>query len=146
MKRNQWTAALFAVLLFCAGGVVGALAHRYYAATVVNAGAESFRERYISEMQRKLTLTDAQVNQLETILDETKAQYRAVRDSYRPEMLKIKQEQISRVKSMLTAQQVPIYEQMVAEHERRARDQEGREHRREQEHEAARKAHGHSTP
>ena len=58
MKRNQWTAALFAVLLFCAGGVVGALAHRYYAATVVNAGAESFRERYISEMQRKLTLTD----------------------------------------------------------------------------------------
>lgn len=141
MKRNQWTAALFAVLLFAAGIVVGALGHRYYAATVVNAKtAETFRQHYVSEMQSKLKLTPAQISQLETILDDTKAQYKGVRDSYRPAVLKIKQEQISRVKAMLTPQQAPIYEQMVADHERRAREQEQRDRQDEQRHEGAHKA------
>jgi hypothetical protein len=141
MKRNQWTATLFAILLFCAGAAVGALGHRYYAATVVN--AEGFRHHYVSEMQSRLKLTPDQVGQLETILDETKAQYKAVRDSYRPAMVKIKQEQISRVKSILTPQQVPIYEQMVADHERRAREQEARDRTEDQRREAAHKAHSH---
>lgn len=141
IKRNQWTATLFAILLFCAGAAVGALAHRYYTATVVN--AEGFRHHYVSEMQSKLNLTPDQVSRLETILDETKAQYHAVRDSYRPAMIKIKQEQISRVKSILTAQQVPIYEQMVADHERRAREQEAHDRAEDQRREAAHKAHHH---
>ncbi len=141
MKRNQWAAALFAILLFCAGVAVGALAHRYYAAPVVN--AEGFRHHYVSEMQAKLKLTPAQVSQLETILDDTKAQYKAVRDSYHPAMLKIKHEQTSRVKSILTAQQIPIYEQMVADHERRAREQEARDRQEEQRREAEHRAQAH---
>jgi hypothetical protein len=141
MKRNQWTAALFAVLLFAAGIAVGALAHSYYTATVNAKGAESFRHHYVSEMQSRLKLTPAQVSQLETILDDTKAQYKAVRDSYRPAVLKIKQEQISRVKSILTPQQVPTYEQMVADHERHAREQDEHERREDQRREAAHKAH-----
>jgi len=133
MKRNQWPAALLAVLLFCCGVAVGALGHRYYAATVVNArGAEAFRHHYISEMQSKLNLTAAQVNELDTILDETKAKYKAVRDAYRPAMLKIKEDQVKRVKSILNSNQVPIYEQLVAEHEKRAREQEERDRREEQ--------------
>ena len=85
MKRNQWTAALMAVLLFCCGAAVGALAHRYYASTAVSAkSAEDFRHRYVSEMRSKLSLTSSQVAQLETILDETKAKFKAVKDSYQP--------------------------------------------------------------
>jgi hypothetical protein len=140
MKRDQWRAALFAILLFLGGLVVGVLGHTYYAATVVK-GAEGFRHRYVSEMQSKLNLTPPQVNQLETILDETKAQYKAVRDSYHPAMLKIKNEQINRVKSILTPQQLPIYDQIVADHERRAREQDERDRQEEQRREAARKAH-----
>ncbi|MBV8708321.1 MAG: hypothetical protein JO182_24060 [Acidobacteriaceae bacterium] len=133
MKRNQWSAVVLAVLLFCSGVAVGALAHRYYSATVVNAkGSEDFRQRYLSEMRSKLGLTSAQVDQLETIMDETKARTRAVRDQYRPEMLKIRSEQISRVKSILTPQQLPIYEQLVAEHERHAREQEEHDRKEEQ--------------
>lgn len=141
MKHNQWTAALFAVLLFAAGIVVGVLGHRYYAASVVN--ASDFRHRYVAEMQSKLKLTSDQVSRLETILDDTKAQFKAVRDSYRPAMLKIKNEQISRVKSILTPEQVPIYEQMVADHERRAREQDARERQEDQRREAAHKAQAH---
>ena len=144
MKRNQWAAVLLSIVLFASGVAVGALAHRYYASTVVSAKttAEDFRQHYISEMQSRLKLTPVQVRQLETILDETKAQFKAVRDSYHPQMLAIKNEQISRVKSILTPQQGQIYDQMVAEHERRARQQEARERQEEQQREAAKKAQG----
>jgi Spy/CpxP family protein refolding chaperone len=132
MKRNQWSAVLLAILLFCCGVAVGALAHRYYSATVVNAKGEDLRQHYLSEMSSKLGLTSAQVSQLEAIMDETKAKTRAVRDQYRPEMLKVRNEQINRVKSILTPQQIPIYEQLVAEREHRAREQEEHDRKEEQ--------------
>ena len=139
MKRNQWTAALLAVLLFGCGILVGALGHRYYAATTVSAKtAEDFRHHYIAEMESRLKLTPAQLSQLETILDDTKAEYKAIRDAYHPAMLKIKTEQIARVKSILTPQQIPAYEQLVAERERRARQQEERDRVDEQKRAAAR--------
>jgi len=142
MKRNQLLAAFFAVLLFSAGAAVGALAHRYYTATVVNAKtADDFRHHYISEMRSKLNLTPAQVDRLEAILDDTKAKYKAVRDSYHPQMLKIKQEQTAQVKSILTPDQVPVYEQLVADHERRAREQDERDRQEEARRQATRKAH-----
>ena len=132
MKRNQWSAVFLAVLLFSFGAAVGALAHRYYSATVVNAKGEDLRRHYLSEMQSKLGLTAAQVSQLEAIMDDTKAKTKAVRDQYHPQMLKIRSEQISRVKSILTPQQIPIYESLVAERARHAREQEERERKEEQ--------------
>lgn len=137
MKRTQWAATLLAILLFSLGLAVGVLADRYYHAATVNAKtAEDWREHYIHEMRSKLKLSDDQVNKLETILDDTKAQYKAVRDSYRPAMLKIKQEQIGRVKSILTPGQVAGYEKLVAEREQRNRIQEEQERQREQKEEA----------
>jgi Spy/CpxP family protein refolding chaperone len=130
MNTNRWTAALFAVLLFGCGVLAGALGHRYYTATVSAKSAEDFRHRYVSEMESRLKLTPTQVTQLEAILDDTKSKFRAVRESYRPAMLKIKAEQIARVKSILTPEQIPAYEQLVAEREHRARDQEERESKR----------------
>lgn len=133
MKRNQLVAVLLALLLFCCGVAAGVLAERYYSVTKVSAkGPEGSRQHYVSEMTSRLKLTPTQVRELETIADETKAKYKAVRDSYHPEMLKIKQDHINRVKAILTPEQVPAYEQLVAEREKRARDQEERERRDEQ--------------
>ena len=123
MQRNQLTAAGFAALLFAGGAAVGALGHRYYAATTVIAQTDVARHRSIQEMQDRLKLSPTQVTQLEAIMHDTKAQTRAVRDSYKPQMLKIKQEHIERVKAMLTPQQIPAYEKLVAEREQRAREQ-----------------------
>lgn len=140
MKRNQWAAALLAVLLFACGVVVGALGHRYYAgAEVVPRTAEVFRQHYVSEMKSKLKLTPAQLDQLETILDDTKAKYKAVRDSFRPAMVQIKNDQITRVKAILTPQQAALYDRLVAERERRAREQEERDRKEEEQREAARR-------
>jgi long-subunit acyl-CoA synthetase (AMP-forming) len=126
MKGNQLKAASFALLLFVLGCAVGALGHRFYAATVVNAKptAEDFRHKYVSEMQSKLNLSAAQVNRLQVILDETKAKYKSVRETYHPEMLKIKEAQVERVKSILNPEQAKQYDQIVAEREQKAREQE----------------------
>ena len=137
MQRNQLAAFAFAALLFGGGAAVGVLGHRYYATTVVNAKTtpDPGRHRYIKEMQDRLKLTPAQLTQLEAILDDTKAQYHAVRDSYKPQMLKIKEAHIERVKSILTSAQIPAYEKLVAEREQRGREQEERD----------RAQHGHAT-
>jgi hypothetical protein len=133
MKRNQLAAGAFAVLLFCSGAAVGALGHRYYSATVVSAKtADDFRQHYVAEMQSTLKLSSAQVGQLQMILDETKAKYKAVRDSYHPEMVSIRNEQIERVKSILTPTQVPMYERLVADREQRAKEQEERDRQKQQ--------------
>jgi hypothetical protein len=139
MKRNQWAAVFMAFLLFCCGAAVGALGDHFYAMRLANAKtAEDFRQRYISETRSRCKLTPAQVVQLEAILDDTKAKVKAVRELYHPQMLKVKQEQISRVKSILTPEQIPAYEQLVAERERRAKDQEQRDRHEEQKRAAAR--------
>ena len=129
MKRNQWAAAVLALLLFCLGAAVGVLGERYYNTRVVNADS---RQPYIAEMRSHLKLTPAQVAQLETILDETKAQYKAIRDSYHPAVLKIRSEHIARVKSILTPEQIPAYEQLIAERQQRAKEREEKDRKQEQ--------------
>lgn len=141
MKRNNLAAALVAVLLFGFGAVVGALAHRYYSPTVVVANSpENFRRNLISEMRSKLSLTPAQVGKLQTILDQTKVQMKAVRDKTHPEIVRIRQEQVSRVKEILTASQVSAYEKLLADRERRNREQETREMQNDQQRKNARPA------
>jgi hypothetical protein len=125
MNSNKAKAALFAVLLFGLGTAVGALGHRYYTATAVSAKvSEDFRHKYISEMQTKLKLNQHQVDQLQVILDETKAKVKSVRDSYHPEMVKIKDDQLTKVQSILSADQAKQYAAMVAEREQHAKEQE----------------------
>jgi aromatic ring-opening dioxygenase catalytic subunit (LigB family) len=122
MNSNKAKAVLFAVLLFAAGSAVGALGHRYYAANVANA-AEDWRQKYIEEMQKKLKLNQHQVDQLQVILDETKQKFRAARESHHPEMVKIKDDQLTKVKALLSPDQARQYEAMVAEREQRAKEQ-----------------------
>ncbi len=133
MKRTNLPAVLIAILLFGLGTVVGALAHRYYSPSVVIANSpESFRQTYISEMKSKLALNTKQIASLQDILDDTKAQIQAVRDRTHPEMVRIRQEQVARVKAILTSHQLPAYEKLLADRERRNREQEARDRQNDQ--------------
>jgi hypothetical protein len=131
-RGNQGIAWLLAVLLFCSGAAVGALAHRYFFSNNVVNASDVMRKRYVDEMRSRLSLTPTQVNQLQSILDDTKAKYKAVRDAYRPAMLEVKGQQVRQVKSILTPRQIPIYEQLLADREKQSQEQEEREKKREQ--------------
>jgi hypothetical protein len=144
MKRNHWAAVVFAVLLFGAGVVCGILGQRYFTATVVSAKtSEDYRQSYLSEMKSKLKLSPDQINRLEVILDETKAKYKAVRDESRPAMLRVRQEQIDQVRSILAGSQVAAYDKLIAERERRYKDQEDRDRQADLKREADHRAKSH---
>lgn len=133
MNTNRTKAAFLSLLLFGLGAVVGALGHRYYAATTVAANtAQDFRQKYVSEMKKSLKLNDHQVAELQVILDDTKAKFKAMRETQHSEMVQIKDDQLAKVKSILSQQQAGQYEAMVAEREQRAKEQEERDRQEDQ--------------
>jgi len=81
----------------------------------------------MEEMRTRAKLTDRQLQMLNVILDQTKQDYRDMRERHKPEVLEIKQNQIARVKSILTAEQIPAYEKLVEEREQRQKDQDDRD-------------------
>ena len=126
MKRPQVIVSVLAVVIFAMGAATGALAHRLYVANTVNA-SEDWRARYINEMHSRLKLTTLQVDKLNDILDDTRVKVRAVRDSYKPEMVQIKQNQIAEIRSILNTEQASEYGKMIAEQEAKAKEQDKRD-------------------
>jgi hypothetical protein len=131
MKRPQQVALLFGVLIFVLGLASGILGHRLYESGAVNA-ADSWRTRYVNEMQRRLDLTPLQIDKLNDVLDDTRAKVRAVKDKYRPQMLDIKQQQIAAMKALLNPKQEAEYDKFLDEKEEKAKQQDVREHQLEQ--------------
>jgi hypothetical protein len=134
MQRNQVTAVLSAVLLFGCGSTVGVLGQRYYEHGKNDAAnsSEDWRVEYMNEMRTRAHLTDGQLQKLSLILDQTKQEYRDMRERHKPELLEIKQNQMTRVKSILTAEQIPLYEQLISEREQRQKDQDDKDRAAEQ--------------
>lgn len=128
MKRTQLIAFGLGVIIFSMGAATGVLAHRLYVANTVSA-SEDWRVRYINEMHSRLKLSNLQVDKLNDILDDTRVRVRAVKDEYKPEMLKIKDDQVARIRSMLTPEQASVYTRIVAQQEQKAKEQDARDRR-----------------
>jgi hypothetical protein len=141
MKRPQILAVVVSVLIFALGTATGVLAHRLYVANTVSA-SEDWRVRYINEMRTRLKLTSAQVDQLNDILDTTRAKVRSVRDRYKPEMLQIKNDQVLQIRKMLASSQTREYDKMVAEQEAKAKEQDNRDRQLEQQRKIERQRRG----
>ena len=123
MKRSQLAVALYAVLTFASGALVGVAGYRLYrSATVDVKGArrppEDYRKRYVDEMRSRLKLNEQQVTQLNAILDTTRDRFRQLRDKERPEMKAIQDEQTARIRAMLDPVQQAEYEKMRLEREK----------------------------
>ncbi len=126
MKRTQLIALALGIIIFSMGAATGVLAHRLYVANTVSA-SEDWRVRYVNEMHSRLKLSNLQVDKLNDILDDTRAKVRAVKDEYKPEMLKIKDDQVARIRSILSPEQGAAYSRIVAEQEQKAKEQDARE-------------------
>jgi hypothetical protein len=134
MKRSSLSVVLSLLLVFGSGIAVGILGYRYYESTTVKANSDrprtpdDYRKAYLEEMGKRLTLTQVQKEQLNQILDDTRAKYRQVRESHKPEMKAIQDEEVEKVNAMLTPPQRAEYAKMRAEREaKRQADEKGRE-------------------
>src|SRR5690348_14645724 len=107
MKRATLSTALYVLLVFLSGAVVGGFALRLYMMNTVLAGPSSpkpdeIRRKHVEDLRRRLSLSDAQVAQLSAILDATKARYHEVKERWdrqskeaaRPELRAITDDQV----------------------------------------------------
>jgi hypothetical protein len=127
MKLSKLTIALYLTLIFLSGVAVGGFSHRLYTVSTVNAKTQrdpnEWRMRYINEMQSRLGLRADQVSALNGILDETRARFHETREKMQPEFEAVKQQQIAKVKAILSPSQQAEYDKMRQEREAREKAQ-----------------------
>jgi hypothetical protein len=124
MRRSNLLIAFYLVLIFGSGIVVGAFASRlYWPATVQSKqgpprpSPEEWRRRYVKELQSRLNLSTDQLDQLNQILDDTGAKVHAERERHGQGMKSIREEQVTKISSMLDDKQRVEYEKLRKEHE-----------------------------
>lgn len=130
MKRSNLTLFLYGALIFLGGAGVGVLGYRFYAASSVSATTnppppDAWRKRFTEDMRTRVKLDHDQMSKLGTTLDESRTLFDQVRQKYRPEMKAIYDSQVSKIKGMLTPEQLPEYERILEE-QRIAREKAGR--------------------
>jgi len=128
MKGSSPRIALYLLVVFLSGVAVGGFGHRLYSVKAVSAkepshrrGPDDWRKQFTNDMQSRLALSPEQSRQLNTILDETRAEYAAAKDRMKPEMTRIHDSQVEKIKSILDPAQQAGYEKIHDERERRYR-------------------------
>ncbi len=112
MSTDRKRAALIIVLIFLCGAFTGTLATNLwtYWSTSVRADAPYSVEHTVERFTKKLDLTPDQAKQLNQILDETHTAY----THYEVQQETIREKGRNRIREMLTGEQRPKYEQMLA--------------------------------
>jgi hypothetical protein len=129
MTRKNLPIAFYLLLVFVSGSVVGALGYRTYnppTARTVNAppSQSEFRRHYIDESRTRLGLSDDQVGKLTAILDETESRFGEARERENQEIRQIREEHFTRVRMILTPEQLPKYETLRKERLAKGKQQE----------------------
>jgi len=122
MRRSNLTTLLYLVLVFASGMVLGGFANRLYMMKTVTAASTpksraQFRKDYIQEMRSRLNLTEAQVTELQQIMQATDHR---LRDMHKG----IDDEHAQKVSAMLNDSQKAEYAKMREERERRRQQHE----------------------
>ena len=123
MRLSRIAVSLYALLIFVSGIAIGAFGFRLYTVRSVNVNTAhdpaEWRKRYTAEMQSRLHLGQDQSRKLNEILDETRVRFSEARERLRPEMERIRSEQVEKIRSMLSESQRPEYDKMRRERQER---------------------------
>jgi hypothetical protein len=142
MPRAKFTAAVYLLLVFLSGAMVGAFAHRLYmvktvlSTSVVDpaprrpgpADLAQWRKHTIEELHTKVKLDDQQIVTLQQIFDQTHAEFDDLHLRRKPEEEKrqekrnaedqvIQNHMIAKINAILRDDQKPLYQQYRAERE-----------------------------
>jgi hypothetical protein len=131
MKLSRPAIALYVGLIFASGGVLGVFGQRLYNASTASAkeikSPDEFRRRVIAEYQRRLELSDDQIQKLNLIMDETQARFNEIHAKIVPELQAVHQGQIDSINGMLSPTQQPKYDALRKERqEQRQKQHQGR--------------------
>jgi hypothetical protein len=138
MPKSKFSAFLSLLLVFFSGAVLGAFAYRLYTVnTVVTApgtpprkggGPEEVLRQRLAEMRDRVKADDQQLERIKQVYNETRDQYDRIRQTMNTESHNIDENQVAKIKAILRPDQIPVYDQIRAEHEaahkRRMQDRE----------------------
>ena len=150
MPQSKLSAFLSVLLVFVGGVAVGALGYRLYdVKTIVSpAGSvpkkmspEEVRKRVVARMKDAVKLDDQQVTQLQQIMDQTHEEFEQInarthaqmdpvieplKKKADQDMQSLREQQVAKVRAMLRADQLPLYEKYLADRdaERKKKQQE----------------------
>jgi hypothetical protein len=130
VKLSRASIAFYLLLVFASGAVVGVFGQRLYTATTVISGPrpnpEEQRKKMLAEYKVRLKLTDEQVLQFKSLMDETRARVGEVRKQMHPAYEKIHEEQVEKVLKILNPEQQGEYQKIIKEREQHERQNGGR--------------------
>jgi uncharacterized protein YnzC (UPF0291/DUF896 family) len=122
--RSRLTIALYLVLVFASGILVGVESHRLYA-TTATARAKNppqnmseFRRRYLDGMRTQVGVDQTQLAEINNILEDTKKKVDELSAAEKPLHDKIQQEHIEQIKQLLNPQQRIAYDDWRAARQR----------------------------
>ena len=125
MLKSRFSALLSLLLVFLSGVLVGGFTYRLYNVSVAaapNSGKkldpEEARKHIVADMRDHLKLDARQVEELQQIFDQTRDQFHQFHDKMSAEGQAIHNGQIEKIKAILSADQLPVYEQWRAERDR----------------------------
>ena len=137
MTKPKLSAAVYLSLVFLSGALVGGLSYRLYAVNSVSAitgssrpSPEEARRRYMDSIRSRVKLDDQQIEQVNRILDQTRAQFDQIRGKMHAEGQAIQNRQVEEITAILRDDQKPLYAEFRAERERLRQQQRGRERKR----------------
>ena len=108
---------LVLLVVFILGSVTGAALSGLYRSRA--GGGPEARERAMHDrfekMRSELNLTDQQTTSVRAILDETRNEYRAVRNELRPRFEEPRMKARARIRALLTLEQQQKFDAMVAQ-------------------------------
>ena len=122
MERSKVTVWTYLVLVFAGGLATGFFADRVYTMRTVSANAsphnpEEWKRKYLADVRERCHLTDPQVAQVTTILDNTRHKADALRARMAPEWAALRAEQVRQMRELMAGPQVAQFDQFHAERE-----------------------------
>ena len=122
MPRTRFGAAIYLMLVFASGILVGAVSHRLYVTSTVNANnnippktMEQYRKQFFGEMRQKVGANEEQISKINQILDDTKRKFDELHAQEKPLRDKIDQERVDEIRDVLTEPQKIAYDNWRAE-------------------------------
>jgi hypothetical protein len=132
VKRSQLGMLLSMFAVFASGICVGAFGYHSYTVKTVAATTgtqppkrtpEEWRKIYVEELRSRLQLDGKQITDLNTILDDTRSQFHALKNRQKQEAdqlrEQIRSDQTNKVRAMLKPEQRDEYEKFRDERDRK---------------------------
>jgi len=125
MPRSRISIALYLILVFASGIMVGVVSYRLYATNTASASntrpnLNDFRRLYLEGMRDKVGASEDQVRKVALILDDTRRKLEELTAQEKPLHDQIRKEHIEEIRALLNDRQKIAYDNWRAERARQS--------------------------